>query len=200
MKNLIAIIICSSSIYSACCQSIGLKANTQFSANNETNNAFGGGLYININDFSRKIECVLYCDYLIKKNEFKNCAECPTKEVSSSYQNLSIGISGLWVNTIQSNVKFKMGPALSYNNLVASRQGQIANWIETFKANYIGTGLLTNIQFQQIFKLPLNFEIFIFPAYLINIKNETKPTGIKSEYAGNQKLLNMQLGLSYIIK
>jgi len=45
----------------------------------------------------------------------------------------------------------------------------------------------------------LNFDIFISPSYLINIKYQSL-NGNKSEYADNLQIFYLQVGLSYIIQ
>ncbi len=202
MKKLcvIVIIICICSIYSAHCQSIGLRANTEFSKNREMNNAFGGGLYFEMDDSLQKFGFISFGDYLNKKGTFNDCIDCPTKEIYTSYQNISFEISGFLIKNISSSAKFKIGALVNYSMTNANRQGQIANWIETFKIKSVGIGPLLTLQFQEVLKLPLNFNLFVYPTYLINIKNETNPTGIISDYTNDLTLLNLQIGLAYIIK
>lgn len=198
MKRTFVLIILTCLLFSAYCQNIGLRANIGFSENKEMNTAFGGGLYLNIdNDSLKMFDYILFGDYMSRKNTFNDCLEYPTPDISTSYKKLSFGLSGLLNNKIHANSRLKIGPSLSYNTLIANRQGQIANWIETFKAKYFGTGLLANIQLQQIFKLPINFDIFISSFYLINIKDNSNPTGIKSDYSDNLVILNLRFGLSY---
>lgn len=186
--------------YSVNGQNIGLRANTIFSGNREMNTAFGGGIYLGMEDSLKKLGFIIFGDYLNKKNVFEDCIDCPTKEISTSYKNFSVGISGIWINEINSKTIFKMGPLLNYSMTNANRQGQIARWVETFNVNSIGTGFLFNMQFQSIFQLPINFDIYITPTYLINVKNNINPSGIQSEYTKNLTVLNLQIGLAYRIK
>ncbi len=194
MKRLFVVIICICSIYSASCQNIGLRTNTEISENKKINTAIGGGLYLNINDFSEKVEVLFSTDYFIKEKELKE------DDLISYYNSLIFGVNGFYVLSIRKNLKTKIGPLLSYNLTNATDRGIVSRWINTYKAKYIGIGITGNIQFKKIFKLPINFDIFVYPTYLINIKNENDPTGVKSYYADNLKIFNVQLGLSYIIK
>lgn len=200
MKKIIVTLISIALFHSVNGQNIGLRANTIFSNNREVNTALGGGLYLGIEDSFEKFSCILFGDYLSKKDAFNDCIDCPTKEISTSYRNISFGISGLWSKQIFQKSKFKIGPLVAYSMTDANRQGQIARWVETFNVNSIGTGLLFNLQFQQIFQLPLNFDVFITPTYLINVKSNTNPSEIQSEYKKNLTVLNLQLGLAYRIK
>ena len=186
--------------YSAKCQSIGLRACSVFSDNREINTSLGAGLYVTIEDSLEKFGCVLFVDYLSNNKKFNDCDECITKDIFTSYRNFSFGISALWSKHIYSNTMFKFGLLVNYNIADAKRQGQIANWIETLESNYIGAGVLVNVQFQQLFTLPLNLDIFISPIYLININSETDPSEVKSDYLNDLQILNIKAGLAYKIK
>jgi len=182
------------------CQSIGINGSTLISINDELKNAFGIGVYINIEDSLEQFGVILFFDYQYKNDDFNNCAECPTKDAQTSFQNLSLGLSGIWINKLNSKVKFKFGPLVNYNNTEVNRSGKIATWGETIKSNSIGCGLLINLSIQQIFKLPLNFDVFINPAYSFNTNNKTCPVDLKSAYLNDMSILNFKIGLSYKIK
>jgi hypothetical protein len=200
MKKIILTLISIAFYHSANCQSIGLRTGAIFSGNKEMNAAIGSGLYLAPYDSLEKFSYILFGDYLSKKDAFNDCADCPTKEISTSYRNFSFGVSGLWSNRIFQKSKVKIGPLFSYNITDANRQGQNTNWIETYKIKSLGAGILFNLQFRRVFKLPLSFDFFFTPLYLIHIKKIIDPIGAKSDYTRNLTVLNLQFGLSYIIK
>ena len=174
-------------------QNIGIRSNVEFSDNEKINFTLGGGLYLNINDFSEKIELLFYTDYHSNKKQF------PYQEMLTTYRHYSIGISSLYKFSLSKYSYFKLGPSISYDLIKASEAGLFYNWLRTYYSKSLGVGVVFNFQFPQIKKLPINFHIFITPTYLINIKNETSPLGNKSDFLENQKIVNIQLGFSYII-
>lgn len=183
------------------CQNIGLRVNVGFSENKEMNATIGGGFYVSTGDSVLKMfDFVMYGDYMVKKSSSDNCLECPTVDVSAAFKELSIGTGALLVGKIHTKTRLKAGPILSYNNVMATRQGQTANWIETFNAHFVGAGFLVNLQQQEVFNLPINFDTFISSSYLINVGNRSNPVDTRSAYSGNLLSLNLQIGLSYRIK
>ncbi len=200
MKKLFVIIINILLIHPSYSQNIGLRVNAEFSDIKSINNSLGGGLYFNINDFSKKIEVLFSFDFTKNKKDFSDKNPPLNSGVIRSFNKPFFSVSPLYVLPIKEKIKTKIGPVFNYNSIDADNNYYPLNIINSYKSKYIGLGLIANIQFQQIFKLPLNFDTFVFPSYLINIKNESDPTGIKSEYADNLKIFNIQFGLSYIIK
>jgi len=175
-------------------QNIGIRSNIEFSDNEKINFTFGGGLYLNINDFSENIELLIYTDYYSNKKQF------PSQEMQTTYHRYSIGISSLYKFTLSKFSDFKLGPSISYDLMDASEAGLVYNWIRSYDSKSIGLGLICNFQFPQIKKLPINFDIFITPTYLIKIKNEKNQYFDKSNFLENQMIVNVQLGISYLIK
>jgi hypothetical protein len=174
-------------------QNIGIRSNIEFSDNEKINFALGGGSYLNINDFSEKIELLFFTDY------YSNKKQLPSQEMITTYRLYSFGVSSLYKFSLSKYSNFKLGPSISYDLMDASEAGMVFNWIRTYDSKSIGVGLISNFQFPQVKKLPINFDIFITPTYLINIKNDTSPLGNKSDFLENQKIVNVQLGISYII-
>ncbi len=200
MKKLLVIIICCCSIYSAFCQNIGLRANAEFSDIKWINNSLGGGIYININEISKKIEIMFSFDFTKREKNFPDKNSSLKSGVISSFHKRTFAVSPLYVLLSKEKIKTKIGPLFNYNSINAGDNYYPINIVNSYKSQYIGVGLTGNIQFQEVFNLPINFDIFVSPIYLINIKNENDPTGVKSDYASNLKILNIQFGLSYTIK
>ena len=194
MKRILVLITLTCLLYSAYCQNVGLRGNMVFSDNRKINNAIGFGGYLNINDFSEKIELLFSLDYNFNNKQF------PDEALETTYNRFYFSTNGLYNLSLSEKSKIKIGPGMNYSSINASDGGIILQWINTYKSKYIGTELLTNIHFQEIFKLPINFDIFITPTYLINIQNNNDPKNVESDYSENLKILNMQLGLSYKIK
>ena len=200
MKKLIIVIICLILYHFSTGQNIGLRASSIFSKNNEMNTAFGGGLFFQSNDSLEKIGCYIYGDFLIKNKNFNNCIECPTKEVSTSYNNYSLGLSGYIITGITSKFKINIGPSIYYSITNAERTGINSNWIETYDIKSIGPGVLFNLHFNQLFKDSFNFDIFATPTYLVNIENKTNPSETNSNYTDNLLVFNLQMGISYKLR
>jgi len=198
MKKIFTTII---SIFFICfsySQNIGLRANTEFSDIKRINNSLGVGLYLNINDFSKKIEILFSFDFTKNEKDFLPINNNPSNScVYSSFHKLFFSTSPLYVLPIEEKIKTKIGPVFNYNSINAS--DDYMGMISSYKSKHIGFGIIANIQFQKILKLPVNIDIFITPQYLINIKNENSPIGVKSDYADNLKILNIQVGLSFIL-
>ncbi|OFX30837.1 MAG: hypothetical protein A2X08_12495 [Bacteroidetes bacterium GWA2_32_17] len=200
MKRLFVIIICICLIYSAYCQNIGLRANTEFSGNRKINTAIGWGLYLNINDFSEKVELLFFLDIDKKYKELPDDRTfSPIEGIRSNYAHLFGGASGLYVFPLSQKIKFKSGPSLFYNVISASETGMWSNWLHSYKSYSLGSGLIFNFHYTALWGSPFNVDLFIVPQYLFNIKNEINPTGIKSDYSENLKILAIQLGLSFIL-
>jgi len=193
-RRITTIIVCISFFYSAQCQNFGLRGNMEFSNTQRINNAKGVGVYFDLADSSKKIELLFSGDYCKYKKIFSE------KGFESDYLRYYFSINCFYVLYRSQKLKIRIGTFLNHSTIDAGDDGLISTWINSYKSKYVGTGLTCNLQFQKIFNLPINFDIFASPTYLINIKNESNPTGIKSEYADNLKILNMQFGLSYIIK
>jgi len=174
-------------------QDIGLRANTEFSDNKKINNAFGFGGYVNINDFSKKIELLFSLDYNKNNKIFQD------EDFRAKYTRFYFSTNCMYVFILSEKIKLKTGPSLSYNVLKASDEGIYVNWIHPYKTKAIGTGVVVNIQFHDLFNIPISFDIYFTPTYLINIKKDTdlisNTTG--SDYSENLKILNLEFGLSY---
>lgn len=170
-------------------QNIGLRSNIEFSDNKIINTTFGGGLYLNINDFSKNIELLLYTDLYPTKKQI-------TQEMYTTYRHYCFGVSSLYKFKVSERSALKLGPSISYDLINASEVGIFGNWVQN-NSKSIGLGIVGNFQFQQLFKLPLNFDVFITPSYLINFKNNTTLQGKKSDFLENLKIVTIQLGFSY---
>lgn len=194
MKRIFVLINLTCSLYSAYCQNIGFRGNTVFSDNRKINNAIGFGGYLNINGFSEKIELLFSLDYNFNNKQF------PDEGLATTYNRFYFSVNGLYGLSLAEKSKIKIGLGMNYATINASDGGIILQWINTYKSKYIGTELLTNVHFQEIFKLPINFDIFVTPTYLINIQNKNDSQNVESDYSENLKILNVQLGISYRIK
>jgi len=196
MKKIFTVSLCVLLIQLSFGQNIGLRVNTEFSDNRKINNSLGVGGYLNINNFSKKVELIFSLDFNRNSKKFLD------EEFKSTYTRFYFTAGGMYVFSLKEKTKIKIGPSFSYNVINATDGGLISNWINPYKTKSIGTELMTNIHFQEIFKLPINFDIFITPTYLINIKNENNLSSMEtgSDYSENLKILNIQMGLSYKIK
>lgn len=192
MHRVFTVLFCISLIHAATSQVLGIKATNYLTTTRDVNNAFGGGLYLYVEDSTVKFGIALLGDFVQKSDSYDNCLDCITMDVSTYYRNVSFGISSYWKKKIYPNVNFKAGPMINYNFTNGNRQGQHANWIETSESRYLGLGMLLNFQYEELFKLPLNFDVFITPTYLIPLKSES--------YLYDMSLINLEAGLSYIIK
>jgi hypothetical protein len=193
MKKLFSFIILIFWGHFAICQNFGFRGNLELSHNKIINNAHGFGGFVNFRDFSEDIELLISLDY----NTYNK--QIPDEDLKTTYNRLFFSINGLYNLSLLKKLKLKIGPGISYHITNASDRGIILRWINTYKAKFIGAELVTNFHFPKVLELPINFDIFITPAYLINIESTSNPLSIKSDYSGNREILNLQIGLSYNI-
>jgi hypothetical protein len=193
MIRILVIITFLYSFQSSYGQNFGLRGNIEFSNSERINNAIGGGLYLDITDSSKKIELLFSGDYCKYKKTFSD------KGFESDYLRYYFSINCFYVFHRSEKSKIRIGAFLNHSTIDAGDNFMYGT-INAYKSKFIGTGLTGNLEFKKVFKLPINFDIFVSPTYLINIKNENDPTGIKSDYSKNLIILNVQLGISYAMK
>jgi hypothetical protein len=199
-KTLASIIIFVFSILYVLSQNIGLRANAEFSDNKRINNSFGGGIYLNFDDFSKKIEILVSFDFIKNRKDFPDNNPPYNTGMFSAFHKNFFSASPLYVLPIKEKIKAKIGPQFSYNSVGLVDDFYPINMFNSYKSKYIGFGAVANIQFKKVFDFPINLDIFFSPTYLYNIKYESGPIGIKNEFADNLKIMNFQVGLSYNLK
>ena len=175
MKKLILIIVLISITFFVYSQHIGIRVDKELSDVKIINNSFGFGIYIIIDDFSEKIETIFSFD-------FNKVFE--PKYLISSYQRISFGLSCLYVIPIKEKLIFKTGLGINYNMVEGYDNGIFA---AIYYAKFIGIEFLTNLHFKKIFNLPLNFDLFITPNYLINIYNNGDNKESANKFYYNKK-------------
>ena len=178
-------------------QNIGLRANFDVSETKKITPSFGGGLYLNLTDFSKKIEFILSVDFLANKKNIHFQNDPYNGGMVTDYNKYVLSVASFYVIPIKDKIKTKIGSILNYNAIIAHDNYYPSNTIDSYKAQYIGVGLIANLQFQKIAKTSFNVDIFITPTYLIKINYESNPTKINPDYSKNGLLLNTQLGISY---
>lgn len=171
-------------------QSLGMRVGMEISDNKIINNSPGLGGYLNIDEFSDKFEILIYGNYTTKEGAFNDCLDCSSPDIFTNYKRGDIGVSGLFVIPLIKELNFKFGPDINYNWINASRQGQILSWIESYKARFVGPGIMTNLNYQQVFKLPINIDFFLIPNYLLKVKDFNDQSGY-SMYNRALKILNI---------
>jgi len=196
LKKFIIILFLIFITYIVYCQHIGIRANKELCEEERINNSLGLGIYINIDDFSEKIEAILSFDCYKLHKEYED------DDFQTYYGRKSIGLSFLYVIPIKEKLQFKTGLSTSYDMVNGSDGGIFTNWIHGYNAKFIGIEILLNLHLKNIFNFPLNFDLFITPDYLINIYNndENKNSISKFYYDDNLKILQFQIGLTYKIK
>ena len=179
-------------------QNIGLRTGVEYSDNSFVNNSLGFGGYLNIEGIYKHMELLFSYDYFeneIDVNDNFNITKYGF--VSTNYKH-SLSSSILFAIPLKERIKIKTGANFKYCVLNATDSYYPINIVRTFKSSYVGLGGVINFQFTEIFNIrPLNFDIFITPEYLINLKEESNPLYATTEYSSNLKLLNLQMGLSY---
>ena len=193
MKKFIIILFLIPIVYFVYGQHFGIRANKELCDEKRINNSIGLGIYINIDDFSEKIETILSLDY------YKLHKEYEADDFQTYYRRISGGISCLYVILIKNKLKFKTGLGTNYNRVEGSDQRMFADCIHSYNAKFISIEFLTNLHFKKIFNLPLNFDLFITQNYLINIYNngDNKESANKFYYDKNLNILQIQIGLTY---
>jgi len=173
-------------------QTIGLKCNTAFSSLEQSEYETGAAVFVGINDFSEKVEVLFSVDFNKSNTVIKDGKE-------RSYTRTFFNATGLYVLPIAEKLKFKTGISITHENIHMTQRGAVSNWIQDYYSKYLGVGIASNLQFQKIFKLPLNFDVFVTPSWLKNIHVEREP--FKSNYKNANYLfvLNVQLGVAYVI-
>lgn len=170
-------------------QTVGFRAIAETADNSIADKAFGLGAYVSFNNSSDKFEVMIHGDYVRKKDKLSESGG-----TIYNYQRRAVGVAGLYRFALADKISFKLGPDFSYNWIEASRRGVMLPFITDYDANYTGLGVMTNLHFEQVFKLPINLELFATPNYLIRSKAEKYRNAFKSI-----KQLNLQVGVSYPI-
>ena len=192
MKYTLSILTLCGFLLTASGQNTGMKVNSGIYSVNGPVFETGFGVYVVLNDFSDKVEVLFSFDY--------NKAEISREDFISNCERFYFTAAGLYVFPVTEKLKFKPGLAISHENMRAIEGGDPSNWVSTYYAKHLGIGLMTNLQFQRIFKLPLNFDIFLTPTYLVNINVDNYPTRTNETYSTDLFVLNFQLGLAYVVK
>lgn len=193
MKYLLSIVLFICFFIPALGQNIGIKANTGLSTLSDLEFEAGIGVYVDLNDFSDKVEVLFSFDY-------NSMSEFTRENYVSNCERAFVTAAGLYVIPISGKLKFKPGLALSHENLRAIETGQPFSVVNTYYAKHLGISAMTNLQFQKIFDWPLNFDIFLTPTYLINININNYKGLSREEYSKEYFVLNFQVGLSYVVK
>jgi hypothetical protein len=188
MKKLVFLFVFCISCLNSFCQNIGLKNNIEFSENNKINTAVGGGIYLDFDDFSKKLDLIISLNY----NQ-KNC-EIPRTRFELPYKRIYFDVGCLYILPISEKTKIKIGASLSYN-IINFYYNEIWPSYST-KSNYLGGSLISNIHFQNILKLPVNLDFFVYPSYLTNIHNYESFINRNPIYVKDIILFNAQVGIS----
>jgi hypothetical protein len=188
MKKLLFLLVFCISCFYSFCQNIGLKNNIEFSENKKINAAVGGGIYLDFDDFSKKLELIVSLNY----NQ-KNC-EIPRTRFELPYKRIYFDIGCLYILPISEKTKIKIGASLSYN-IINFYYCEIWPSYST-TSNYLGGSLISNIHFQDILKLPINLDLFVYPSYLKNIHNYENLIYPNTINVKNIILFNAQVGFS----
>ncbi len=188
MKNLLLSICFAFTANLSFSQSIGLRGGVELSDNKFPNKAGGIGLYVNVNHFSKKLEAVMYTDLFSKgMNERKLGRE------DISYEKKTIGGAALFIIPNSNKLKFKFGPDISYNWIDATQIGKSGTYFtDGIKANYVGFGVMTNLQYRPILNFPITLDLFITPSYMVNAESTEHVIAHRS-----LKIVDIQLGLAY---
>lgn len=192
MKHLLSFLLACISILPVAGQTIGLKCNTGFSSLEQTDYETGAGIFIGINDFSKRVEVLFSMDFNKSTTYIKDDKE-------SSYTRNYFSATGLYVFPVSEKMKFKTGISISHENIHLTQSGVVSNWIQDYYSKYLGLGVMTNLQFQKIFNLPLNFDVFLTPAWLKNIHMNQEPYYSHNFNENDLFVLNVQVGLAYVI-
>jgi len=139
-------------------QELGLKYCTALSDDKTLTAPYGAGIFFISNDSAHKVNLLLsinfcYANRAIDKTDL---------HVSTLRFKYSIGI--LRVISSSQNIRFKIGPSVSYQTSVGS-----------FDLHYMSAGLVLNLKFQSVFHSPLNFDCFLSPEYLFHVGEYKRP-------------------------
>jgi hypothetical protein len=194
MQKILVIIIFVYSFNVSYGQSLGMQGNLELSENQRINKGAGGGIYLDLADSSeRKIESLFSINYCKRKRNFSE------KGFESDYLRYYVNANALYVFYRSKKSKLRIGPFLGYN-VIEAGENSFFGTIHSYKSRSVGTGLAFNFELQNVAKSGLNFDIFVCPTYLASLTNESAPFGSKSQYRNNLTLLNIQIGISYLMK
>ena len=195
MKKLICILFIIGVSGYGYAQNFGLRFNSSLSPAKRINQIYGGGVFVNLNDYSDNVELLLSADLTRGKKKLNS------DSLNSDYQNFQIALSALRPVSLSKDLDLKIGPKLSYINTFTIDQKNGSSLINYYQSRYFAAGLVLDLQYQGVFGLPLNIDLFISPDYLINAKNNFSPPGFVSDYSTkNLSIFNFQFGLSYSLK
>ena len=192
MKKLISSIFIICLAWLGYSQNLGVRVNSALSSEKRSNQIYGGGVFLNLNDYSDNIELVLSADIIRGKKNINS------DSVRSDHQNFQMAIAALYPISLTKSLDFKMGTKLSYINTFTMDQKNGSTLVNYYQSRYFGAGIIFDLQYQGIFSSRLNLDLFISPDYIVNAKNSFSPSAFISEYSTkNTFLLNFQFGLSY---
>ena len=101
---------------------------------------------------------------------------------------------------VYKTLKIKIGPLISYGKTITEEQGISLGWIRSLSVKYLGLGVLSDMQINYLFRTPLSLHLFVSPEYLFRLKSETNGGSMSRNYDKDLEVLNVQLGISYLVK
>jgi len=81
-------------------QKIGVKSNADFSSNDQLNNAFGIGIYLDIDDLTKKVDFIASFDLTGKQRAF------PSEDIKISHIRYNFSLSSLYVVPVSEKFNF----------------------------------------------------------------------------------------------
>jgi len=178
-------------LYAAHSQNAGIRLTSEFSDNKIVNYSTGFGGYLNIDGFSDHFELMFSLDYN------KNDRRWEDSEIQTTYSRYNFSMKGMYVHPFTEKLKLKTGPGMCYSKLNYTYGGLGANWIETGKGKTLGAEWMANLYLEDVFKLPLNLELFITPSYMFNLEMPVDPTLAVANLKKGLIIVNLQFGISY---
>ncbi len=176
---------------------IGVIGSSIYTGSKKSNFAMGGGVLFSFPLKFKNSEINFHFNVVTKNGEFNDCYECPTDEIITTFHYYDIGVNWSWkLKSFQQSV-IRIGPIVNYSEVNASQTGQVANWIEVYKSEYICTGLAVNYKFLSVLKLPLDLGFQISPQYCFRIYNKPRYDENMFDSEKNRTILNFQVALSY---
>jgi hypothetical protein len=149
-------------------QELGLRYGNAWADNKALTSPLGVGAFLISTDSAKKICVLLSFDFYLKNRELEK-----TNLHSNSLRfKYSVGI--LRVLPLSKNIKFKIGPAVSYQRALGDVDYDTM-YPPPGDSNYIGAGIILNLKIERLFHSNINFDTFLSPEYLFYIDRYHKP-------------------------
>lgn len=153
----------------------------------------GAGLYLNVNDFSKKIALSFSLDYYHNMRVFEEA------NIGAYFGQIAFSFTPTYILWKSDDFNIYAGPAIGYSKTHGTDE-DLYGFFKSYDANYLACGFSIDFQYYPFPKIPACADFFICPSYLVNIKSKDELHSYYGNSDSDLKQLNLQIGIAFDMK